>query len=168
MKVGCPECQKVFSNSISLKRHIKEHENNENYFQCADCEFKTLRKDNLWRHRGKVHKLFLTNFDALRDDVKSSDPLMCKMCGQEFDSNSDLFETHIISKACRNVFDNINDDGRYQCDLCTRSYTNKNGLNDHMNWKHRQPQAFKCDVCNKAFYNQYSLRRHKKGLHGSD
>ena len=88
------------------------------------------------------------------------------MCGQDFKGDSDLFETRIISKACRNTQANVNDDGRHQCDLCPSSYTKKSSLTRHIDWKHTPPQIFKCDVCDKTFYNQYSLKRHKKGLHG--
>ena len=128
-KQKCPECRMVFSNPISLKRHLKGHEKEVKYFQCDDfndCEFKTLRKDNWWRHRRRIHKHLNINFDTLRDAGKSSN--LCKMCGQDFKGDSDLFETHIISKACRNTQANVNDDGRHQCDLCPSSYTNKSSF----------------------------------------
>jgi hypothetical protein len=165
----CPECNEKFSHQISLKRHMKQHATDLKYFQCSadKCEFKTLRKDNLWRHRRKVHILFNTNIDTLRDSGSNSE-YICKMCKENFESDVDLYQTHILSKVCRNVMDNINTEGRFQCDLCPSSYTNKSGLTDHMNWKHKPAQVFSCDVCSKTFYNQYSFKRHRKGLHGLD
>ena len=165
----CPECEKSFSHQISLKRHLKEHTVELKYIQCdiENCEFKTLRKDTWWRHRRRIHKVFNMNFVALRDSGKSSD-YICKMCKENFKSDANLFESHLVSKACRTKMHNINNDGRYQCDLCPSSYTTKNGLTTHMIWKHKPAQVFSCDACNKTFYNQYSLKRHVKGLHGSD
>ena len=163
----CPECDERFSHQISLKRHMKQHAMELKYFQCSaeKCEFKTLRKDNLWRHRRKIHNFYKTNIDVLRDSGSNSQ-YICKMCKENFESNVDLYQTHILSKACRIVMDNINTEGRFQCDICPRSYTNKSGLTDHMNWKHRPAQVYSCDVCSKTYYNQYSLKRHKQRLHG--
>ena len=85
----------------------------------------------------KIHKLSKANFDGLRDSGSNSQ-YICKMYKENFESDVHLFQTHIISKVCRNVMDDIKTDGRFQCDLCPSSYTNKNGLTNHMNWKHVQ------------------------------
>ena len=90
------------------------------------------------------------------------------MCGEDFGSNSALFETHIVSKACQIAAQDVNEEGRYQCDLCPCSYTIKWDLSRHIEWKHRPSQVFRCDKCDKTFYNQYSLRRHDKKKHCSD
>jgi len=108
----CPECDKIFSHKISMKRHFKHHHVKElKFFQCNECDFKTLRSDNLMKHKRIKHKTFTTNFDVLRD--KSSNlNYTCKMCEEDF-PDSDLFETHIVMKACQNPIDPINNEGRY-------------------------------------------------------
>ena len=169
IKLGekCPECDKIFSHKISMKRHLKHHHAKDlKYFQCDECDFKTLRRDNLTKHRRNKHNTFNTNFDVLRDK-NSNLNYTCRMCQEEF-PDSDLFETHIVMKACQNPIDPTNEDGRYQCDLCPSSYTIKWDLSRHMEWKHKPKQVFSCDVCNKTFYNQYSLKRHVKKLHSSE
>ena len=163
----CPECDKIFSHKISMKRHLKHHHVKElKFFQCNECDFKTLCSDNLMKHRRIKHKTFTTNFDVLRDK-NSNLNYTCKMCEEDF-PDSDLFETHIVMKACQNPMDPFNDEGRYQCDLCPSSYTTKWDLSRHMEWKHRPKQVVRCDVCEKTFYNQYSLKRHTKKLHGPE
>ena len=114
-----------------------------------------------------IHNTFCINLDALRES--GNDTFDCKMCGRNFGSE-DLFETHIVSKACQtgNNSLNINDEGRYQCDLCERSYVHQSDLLKHLHWKHRPEKAFHCEKCDKNFYNQYSLSRHEQKLHGSD
>ena len=164
--VKCPECEQTFSHTISMQRHLKQHTKDLKYFQCDKCNVKTVRKDNLARHQRKVHKTFSTNFDVLRERGRDSN-YTCKMCGEKFDSDPYLLETHIVTKACQNPANPIGDDGKYQCDLCPCSYTIKWGLSRHMEWKHRSSQVFSCNVCKKQFYNPYSLKRHEKKLHSS-
>ena len=98
----CPKCNEQFSHQISLKIHMKQHATDLTYFQCSadKCEFKILRKDNLKRHKHKVHRLFKTNIDTLRDSGSNSE-YICKMCKKNFKSDVDLYETHILSKVCR-------------------------------------------------------------------
>ena len=62
---------------------------------------------------------------------------------------------------------NVNDKGRYPCDVCERSYAHKSDMLKHLDWKHRPVKPFSCEECDKNFYNQYSLRRHKQKMHGS-
>ena len=125
-----------------------------------------MRRDNLIKHRGTKHKAFTINFKLLRDQ-KSSLNYTCRMCEEEF-PDLDLFETHIVMKACQNPTDPLNDEGKYQCDLCPSSYTTKWDLIRHIEWKHKPKQVFRCNVCKNTFYNQYSLKRHSKKLHGSE
>ena len=72
-KVKCPECEKTFSLAVNMRRHLNQHANDETkYFQCDMCDVKTNRKDNLDKHKRKVHKTFKTNFEVLRDKGKDS------------------------------------------------------------------------------------------------
>ena len=165
--VRCPECEQTFSLIVNMKRHLKQHAKDETkHFQCDMCDVKTNRKDNLDKHKRKVHKTFKTNFELLRNRGKDSN-YTCKMCGEKFDNDPYLLETHIVRKACQKPTDPIGVDGKYHCDLCPRSYTIKWDLSRHIEWKHKLSQVFSCDVCKKQFYNQYSLERHKKKLHVS-
>ena len=166
-RIECDQCDKSFVHRTSLIRHIKSHDQDTQSFACEECKFETNRLDSLARHRRLIHYTFCINLDALRES--GNDTFDCKMCGRNFGSE-DLFETHIVSKACQtgNNSLNINDEGRYQCDLCERSYVHQSDLLKHLHWKHRPGKTFHCEKCDKNFYNQYSLSRHEHKMHGSD
>ena len=91
------------------------------------------------------------------------------MCSSDFGSDHNKFETHLVSKLCMNK-DNIveiNDQDRYQCDLCERSYAHKDELNRHIGWKHMTTaKEFKCKDCEASFLYKSSLKRHRKKAHG--
>ena len=55
-EVKCPQCKKMFKHGISLRTHIKQHETNSETFICSDCSKKFTRKDNLFKHRERIHK----------------------------------------------------------------------------------------------------------------
>ena len=62
-------CGIDFSHDVSLKRHMKIHEETTKFFECNHdrCKFKTLRKDNYLKHRRVVHYLWKVNFDMLQE-----------------------------------------------------------------------------------------------------
>ena len=161
--VKCNVCGKHFSHAVSLKRHSKIHSETPRYFQCSECDFKSLREDNLFKHERAVHNYVPYDIEKLK--ANTSEHLDCKMCKQKFENYS-LLETHIISKCCQLMIPpNLTDGGRHKCDLCPSSYSTKWDLLRHIDWKHKSTEEYKCNECLKIFYNQYSLKRHKKQKH---
>ena len=163
-KVKCPECEKTFAKHSTLKRHLMQHESDHHleYFQCNLCKYKTARKDTLLKHKRGVHNIFNVNLAAMREGGEN---LTCKMCGQLFGNDSYSFETHLIYKICQKVDTNLNSDGRHQCEICECSYSSKDALSRHINWKHTPGGKFICDICDKEYSNQYSLKRHTSSKH---
>ena len=54
-KVKCEVCNKVLGHAISLRRHMKIHNESE-LFECDQWERKFKRKDKLTGHKKIVHK----------------------------------------------------------------------------------------------------------------
>ena len=158
----CKDCGKTFSHSVSLKRHTKEHEEKPESFECDQdgCKFKTLRKDSYWKHRRQVHHFLTLNFERLREKRGASD-ITCIVCEKSF-AESSAFEDHIIHKTCQNSAENVNEEGRHECNQCSCSYTNKCSLAKHIEWKHKQMQGFDCKKCGITLSTPSSLRRHER------
>ena len=49
--------------------------------------------------------------------------------------------------------------GRHKCPLCTKSYTTKQAMKEHM-WNHTGVKPHKCQVCDKQFGRLDSLKKH--------
>ena len=161
--INCNVCGKHFSHTVSLKRHSKIHSEIPKYFQCSECNFKSLREDNLFKHERTVHNYVPYDIEKLK--ANTSEHLDCKMCKEKFD-NYALLETHIISKSCQLLIPpNLTGGGRHQCNSCSSTYSTKWDLLRHIDWKHKLTEQYKCNECLKIFYNQYSLKRHKKQKH---
>ena len=54
---ACSQCNQKYSHEVSLKRHAESHKYVKADISCDVCGKTFTRKDNLWRHREKVHKL---------------------------------------------------------------------------------------------------------------
>ena len=165
-KFQCPRCEKSFIYDAFLKKHIKKHDEELQGFSCDQCNQFFGRKDNLYKHMARVHGILNKNFDAMIPTA--GDKFVCQMCKADFESDKEKFKVHIMSKVCQ-VIDSsikINDDKKYQCELCDKSYLEKDSLDRHMQYKHRKkPTKFKCEVCESTFSYESSLVRHIKKKH---
>ncbi len=55
----------------------------------------------------------------------------------------------------------------YKCDDCTKIYTTKNALRQHIKIKHSTIQSLQCVKCDKHFLNNRSLNKHLYKVHPS-
>jgi len=166
----CASCKKTFYNDANLKRHLRLHTENPPDFPCDVCGKKYTRKDNLFRHRERVHRMFNINFDAIMPDSEQLS-FQCKMCRADFGANKVALEGHIISEVCkkRDSLFEVNAEGRIQCDLCDKTYVAISNLKRHIKSNHssfKQPNT--CDRCNKTYANMSSLKRHIEAIHSSE
>lgn len=125
----CAHCGKIYSHQVSLKRHtLQVHDTNKKNFDCDDCNKSFNRKDNLWRHREMVHNLVNINIGLLNTKLGNK----CNMCKAIF-KNKDILMAHLSLNACFNM---LSDEGKFQCDLCQKSYVYKFDLKRHIRMKH--------------------------------
>jgi hypothetical protein len=165
----CSKCSRTFYDEANLKRHLRIHGENPLGFRCNICENKFTRKDNLYRHRERVHNLVYINIDAIQPDAQQSS-FQCKMCRADFGDSKYAMVNHIVGQVCKKRDDSItvNDEGRLECDLCDKTYVGISNLRRHINQNHSsQREKHTCDKCNKAYADLSSLKRHIASNHGS-
>ena len=59
-----------------------------------------------------------------------------------------------------------NDQGRYVCTQCNRSYAAYHNLMRHMRYECGLPPRFPCNVCGRFFRRKDDLQRHIARIHG--
>ena len=53
----------------------------------------------------------------------------------------------------------------YQCQLCQKTFTSGNNLEEHIKVKHENHTPQQCDECNRAFGRPHALKAHKYNMH---
>ena len=161
----CNQCNKVFHYKSSLKRHIRIHDNEQKVFSCKNCDKTFTRKDSMFKHRERVHKLFNYNFDAITTD--SSGNFACTMCKAGFQKNIEAFKTHLSTKVCMREDDNlaVDEEGKFKCYHCDKSFADISSLNRHISVKHKKSEEFQCHLCKKIFSYKSTLKKHMKKSH---
>ena len=162
----CDICKTLFKHRISLKRHMILHSEKPVEFSCDHCALKFTRKDNLNKHKQRIHMMVSLNLGLIRKEFK--DVFKCKVCSVDFGQDRLKFESHLILRTCQRKGEEIlevDDGGRLQCGQCERSYADFNSLKRHIAWKHREATNFGCLKCEASFKLKSSLSRHMKHEH---
>eukprot|EP00092_Neocalanus_flemingeri_P008876 GFUD01009551.1.p1 GENE.GFUD01009551.1~~GFUD01009551.1.p1 ORF type:complete len:327 (+),score=53.25 GFUD01009551.1:57-1037(+) len=167
---NCEICDNVFKHYASLKRHMKVHNETES-FKCTRCDASFNRKDNLIKHEKRIHSLAKLNVDLIRKNKTGE--YICKICGRNFGNDRIKFEAHLIVKSCQQTKEDANveldDNLRFPCDQCDKTYAEKDYLSRHIRWKHSgRIDPFICTECEASFKLKSSLVRHRHQAHDSN
>ncbi|KAJ8673595.1 hypothetical protein QAD02_004857 [Eretmocerus hayati] len=158
--IDCPQCDKKFKNTSTLKQHLRIHDDQREYV-CDQCGVGFNRRDGLKLHL-KVHE---------KSGSQKLKECSCQLCGEKFESHSRL----VLHRS------RVHKEGRsFTCPICNRSMVSARTLSWHMANIHHQdaPQNLKddsvvdietkrvtCDLCNKTFKTEMILRSHVKNTH---
>ena len=152
----------LFCHPITLKRHLKIHDQNAEVHKCTKCEKSFKRSDKLTHHRRRVHKLVDINLDFI-ETMKKDQTYTCKSCDKSFsgDEAKFMFVEH-LSKKCKQ-------DEDYTCDLCDKPFSTKYNMMKHKKTIHLDmaKTLFSCkeDFCDFKTKYKNSLTRHQKKMH---
>jgi len=174
-RLECPLCQKNFTDSTVLKRHIQVlHEGIREIVDCKVCG-KQMNKGSLREHmfihteathqcpscpRKFASKALVTRHHKyIHEDFK---PFKCEICGKGFPKKFYL-DTHSVVHTGEKP---------YTCDLCGNSYSQKSHLKTHIKKVHEgvkmkkyESRKFMCVECGKLFQRRALLEKHISNFH---
>ena len=170
----CSLCSKVFTHIKSFERHNREHsEDNTESFECEHCDKKYKRKDNLLKHEHRIHGFYKIDFERAAAFSSNNNIFKCPLCLASFGNEKERFFAHIASKVCHEDINHkhdtdITEDLRFKCQLCEKSYSDKDSMKRHVRWKHdKKIKKFECDFCDMIFNYKSSLKRQIKNSHAN-
>ncbi|CAL8128451.1 unnamed protein product [Orchesella dallaii] len=148
----CIQCGLILSKEISLKKHLKKHENNEHEITelqqnlapppCSVCGLQFLNFNGLDDHRRSVHNLGVE----------------CPFCNKLF-SCRDSWLRHN-----RNVHKAPTKDSSHQCPHCEKVYKIRSYLLEHIALKHANLRGaegkHECPHCHARFLRNLGLWKH--------
>ena len=164
----CEVCSVMLENKIKLRQHRVSHK--ERKYKCSMCDFKFSRPKKLDSHFLRVHT-----------DLKKEE---CKVCGgffNELDAHFKRRHTDINKKVCivcGDVFKHLKNhlkrtacglgkkmEATFNCELCTKKFTMKDGLKRHLKEVHEQIKKHACEQCEYRTFSRHNLKLHQGSIH---
>ena len=144
----CKICNKYV---LNLDKHKKSHhsETSRN-FECEKCDFKTNRKDTLYKHERQRHKLHNIKFDCVEKTINTKKKITCFDCGKTFTKIKDA-EDHLALSNCK----------ENKCKECGKTFSIHHSLLRHIREVHGGTE-FSCPHCNKNYKQKWNRDRHAK------
>ena len=174
---SCPTCQRKFTLTSNLNRHVEEvhlkrlvykcrlcnksfvrlrgmdrHESICNHKQCNICQASFNHRDDLIKHNKNVH--------GESTQFTSVETFQCSICKKSF-SRKDKLNEHKKE---------VHQGQRFKCPQCSASYTQKAKLKNHMKeGKHKKKKPlYECSFCGTKFKSRHKRKRHIKEIHIMD
>ena len=173
----CDYCYEVIKATTSnlIKKHYKLHHRgqpiiaeNQEKFECSNCDDVFLFEDELNRHRNLAHgikternycpqcKMSYVELHTCQKGGETWPPknkglkYPCDRCSKTFSSKS-----HLIKTDHEKQLD-------FECTTCSKKVGSKTQLSNHIFRCHSQVP---CEICNKEIANPYDLKKHKLIVH---
>ncbi len=136
----CYVCEKTFSGTRNLKRHLRKHAEGR-HFKCNMCYAAFIRNNELQNHKRLVHQC----------------PTPTEISGKENSS--------AVGKAAD--FDNASKlTKRFACNVCEKTFYRASDLRQHFRI-HTWERPFRCNLCTAAYPRNALLQGHKRKVHQS-
>ena len=133
----CTICNKTFSFTHDLLRHIAAVHEEIKPYECTLCDKLFASKSNLNGHINAVHKKLK--------------PFSCTLCEKSFSFKN------VLNRHFRAVHYKLKP---HSCTLCNASFATKSDLSIH-NRYHTNHRPFCCGACDKHFFTKHHLKAHK-------
>lgn len=139
---SCSKCPKQFKWKTDLDSHVKlKHDENAEVFQCHECDYRTVRTQDLVRHKRVVHL-------NLR-------PHSCSLCPKTFGDKTGLM-IHVKMHGIERPF---------SCKICSKGFVTETKLKYHVQ-SHSEERKFTCPQCKNKYKTHGGLQYHLKHIHG--
>lgn len=132
-------------------------EEQDEYSEGDDIKEGILKKEKPFFNLSKTYKCETCseefhNYNDFNTHKKThgNQRFQCDICQRWFSKRYHLKNHQIIHNGTKN----------YDCQLCTKKYTNHGNLDRHVRVFHNKERAYVCDICGKGFSQSTILRQH--------
>ncbi|XP_031635839.1 gastrula zinc finger protein XlCGF46.1-like isoform X2 [Contarinia nasturtii] len=135
-KIDCQYCQKSFSTTPSLIKHInRNHKSHKNY-KCYDCA-------------KSFHTKLLLEIHKPTHDTEEK-RFVCDLCQSRFRTRFQIKEHMELTHTDKRSF---------LCSTCGKSFKNPTYLRAHVK-RHTSTKSVACPKCPKRFFDKHGLKKH--------
>ena len=193
--LSCPRCDRIFRSNIVFEFHLESHSTKEDFIGSThdfidrkasmDTEDLTDVNENYESNRstkGHQDSIYSEELEGTKHSKVSEESKKSRECEKNTTTDEDKIpkvydcqklENHFNSKTSESL------DGKYfteagngdeklgpnNCKLCSKSFSCKIAVSNHMSAIHDKKKPHKCESCSKSFGYSSHLAWHKKKVH---